>query len=179
VIFFCRDRRHGLVTRATFGFVRHHGSEEALVVFEKVGEVEEAIAFFGASFSEGEQSAEAAIRLTVGGPDQDVGGVVEGEACADDELGRDAALFTDHADGVVCADDAGEGVAVGDGDGAVAELGGAEDHFVRVGGAAEEGEIGGDVELGVGVISVGPGGARGVGEVAEFDVGVFGHVGGE
>jgi hypothetical protein len=44
--------------------------------------------------------------------------------------------------------DAGEGVAVGDADGGEAEFGRARNVFLRVGGAAPEGEVRGDGELG-------------------------------
>ena len=52
------------------------------------------------------------------------------------------------------ADDAGQGVAVGDGEGGQPKLGGALDHLLGVRGPGEEGEIGGDGELGIGHVPV-------------------------
>jgi hypothetical protein len=87
-----------------------------------------ALAFGGSSAAEGEEAAEAGVGVSVGGPDEEVGGAVgEDEAGADDQ-----AKAGDLLGGFVGADDASQGVDVGDRQCVVPELGGAVDQLVGV-----------------------------------------------
>ena len=127
------------------------GGQEALLMLEEVVEREQACALFGPALAEGQQAAEPAVGGAVGGPDQQIGEVGECQAGADDQLGCGAftgCLFP----AFVGADDAGEGVEIGDGDGAIAQFGGPVHQFIRMRSAAEEGEVGGDIQFGVVVL---------------------------
>ena len=108
-------------------------------------QVEVALALLGAAVAEGEQAAEAAIGGAVGRPGDDVGRPVAEDEAAADGIGEASRLRR-----AMAADDAGERVAVGDGDAGEAEPGGLGDQLLRMRAAAQEGEIGGDGELGEG-----------------------------
>ena len=107
----------GCVENSVRSRTRHDAEHHAGAPFEKIGEVEVALALLGAAVADGEQAAEAAVGGAVGRPGDDVGrAVAEGEAAAD---GVPDANFLRHE---MTADHAGKRVAVGDGDASEAEF---------------------------------------------------------
>ncbi len=101
-------------------------------------------AFLGAALAARQQAAQPAIGGAVGREAEQARRVRQIEAAADDEA------EVELLGGGMGAHHAGERVAVGDGDGAVAELARAQHQLGRMRGAAQEGEIGGDLQLGIG-----------------------------
>jgi len=112
--------------------------------FEKVGEIEVALALLGAEIARAEQAAESSVGGAVGGPDGDIRRpVAEGETATD---------------GIACAGllrckmsahNASQRVAVRDGKPCEAENRGGGCQFLRVRGAAQEREIRGGEQLGI------------------------------
>ena len=107
-------------------------------------EMERAFPLLGAALAEREQAAEPAVSGAVRWIGEQARRIVEIEARADDEF--DAADF---ACGKMRAHHAGKRVAVGDGDCREPERLRRRHQLLGVRAAAQEGEIGGDVELGV------------------------------
>jgi len=91
----------------------------------------------------GEELTEAAITLSIGGPEQDWGGIFEGNFGTDHEL--KASFFG----GDVHSDGAREAVAIGDGDAGLTQIRGLGDEFAGLGGPLEERETGLAVKLNV------------------------------
>ena len=109
-----------------------------------VDEMERAFPFLGAALTKREQPAEPAVSGAVRWVGEQARRIVKIESAAHDEF--DAAHF---ACGKVRAHHAGERVAVGDGDGRESERLCRRHQLLGVRAAAQKGEIGGDVELGV------------------------------
>ena len=109
-----------------------------------VDELEPAITLLGAALAQGEKARQTSIGGAVGRVAEQARTVDEVEAGTDD----DAEI---HVPGrAVGADDAGERVAVGDGKGAQAQLPRLRHQLFGMGRAAQEGEVGRDLELGIG-----------------------------
>jgi hypothetical protein len=145
--------------------------QQPLGVVEEVGAGQEAVALRGAAVAEGEQAGEAAPGRAVDRIGDDVGGAVgEGEAGADDETeaveaARSAIVRAGperHDAGAagglglahllqrrMGAHHAGDGVAIGEAEAGEAEFDGAGDQFLRVRGAAQEGEVAGRHPFGI------------------------------
>ena len=124
--------------------VRRQGDDDqALGVGGDVVEIKRALAFLGAALAQGEQPAEPAVSRAVRWIDEQARRVLKVEPRADDE-------FDPHLlGGEMGADCAGKAVAVGDGDGVEPERARRRHQLLGMGAAAEEGEIGGDLDLGV------------------------------
>ena len=101
------------------------------------------MAFLRAALAERQQPAKPAVSGAIARINQQARRVQQIEPGADDEF--DADLLG----GQMAAHDAGKRVAVGDGDGVELKRLGRRHQFLGMGAAAQEGEIGGDVELGV------------------------------
>jgi hypothetical protein len=106
-------------------------------------EIKRALSFLGAPLPKREEAAEPPIRSAVARIGKQARSILQIEARADHEL--DADLLG----GEMGADHAGKGVAIGDGDGLEADGFRRRDQLFGVRAAAQEGEVGGDVELGV------------------------------
>ncbi len=127
---------------------RHHDEKQAFLPFFQVASVKRAFALDGAMLSGGEQAAEIAIGGTVHRIGEDIGCAVGKNKARADQQFR---FFAFQAfDGIIGAHHAGQRVAVGDADGGKPELRGTLHQLLRVGGAAQEGEVGGDGDLGIG-----------------------------
>ncbi len=97
----------------------------------------------GAAVAQREETAEAAVGGAVAWPCEDVGRAVTKRKTAADGVAKTRFLRRE-----VAAHHPGKRVPVGDGDAGEAEFGGGEGKLLRVRAAGEEGEIGGDGELG-------------------------------
>jgi hypothetical protein len=106
-------------------------------------EMKLAFAFLGAALAQGQQAAQPAIGRAVAGISEQARRVLEIEADADDQL--DAGLLG----GEMSTDRAGERVPIGDGDGREAKRLRRRHQFLGMRAAAQEREVGGDIELGV------------------------------
>ena len=106
-------------------------------------EIKRALPFFRAALAERQQPAEPAVSGAIARKGQQARGVQQIEPRADDEF--DADLLG----GQMTAHDTGKRVDVSDGDGVETKSLGRRHQLLGMGAAAQEGEIGGDVELGV------------------------------
>ena len=106
-------------------------------------EKQEALSLLGAALAEGEKTAEPAVSGAGPRVSEQAWCVLQDEARAGDEL--DAHVLG----GEMGAHHASQRVGVGDGDGLVAKRLGRGDQLLGVRAAAQEGEVRGDVELGV------------------------------
>ena len=121
----------------------HEDGDQALAIGDEIGPVEIALGFAGALLAERQQPAQPGIGRPIGRIDQDGHAVAEIEAAADDQA---------HAGGLgglMGADDAGERVAVDDGQRLDAHRGGRGEQLLAGGGAAQEAEMRGHLQLGV------------------------------
>ena len=109
-----------------------------------VSEEERALSLLGAHLAERQQTAEAAVSGAATGIDEQARRVLQIEPGPDDEF--DPAHF---ACGKVGAHHAGKRVAVGDGDGRKSKRARRRHQLLAMRAAAQEGEIGSDVELGI------------------------------
>ena len=107
---------------------------------DEIGVVEMAFALGRAALAEGQQPRQPAIGGAVRGIGEQARAVAQVEAAADDEPDPD--LFRR----MMRAHDAGQAVAVGDRDRLMAERGRGQHQLVRMRGAAQEREIGGDLQ---------------------------------
>ena len=121
-----------------------------VVELDEVVGVEQALALLGPAGAEGEEAAEPGPAGAVAGQRGELGPVGEAEAGGGEEAGDGGAVAGGLLELLVGADEAGDRVAVGDGEGGQAELDRAERVFLRVAAAGQEGEVGGDRELGEG-----------------------------
>jgi hypothetical protein len=146
-------RAESILERREMGrelFVGQHGLigeccyHQAVAVVDQVLAEQPALAFLDPALAGREHGGEAAIGGAVGGIDEHRGRVDEVEAAADHEPHAHLACR------VVRAHDAGERVAVGDRDRREAERLRRRDHLRRRRRAAQEAEIGGRLQLGVG-----------------------------
>ena len=124
-----------------FGWQRDE--DQALGKGGNVIEIKRALTFLGAALAERQQPAKPAVSGAIARINQQARRVQQIEPGADDEFDAD------FLGGQMAAHDAGERVAVGDGDGVELKRLGRRHQFLGMGAAAQEGEIGGDVELGV------------------------------
>ncbi len=108
---------------------------------DHIGVVEMAFAFGGAALAEGQQPREPAIGGAIRGVGEQARAVAQIETAADDEADPD--LFGR----MMRAHDAGKAVAVGDRDRPMTERGRGQHQLVRMRGAAQKREIGGDLQL--------------------------------
>ena len=106
-------------------------------------EIKRALPFLGAALAERQQPAKPAVSGAIARINQQARRVLQIEPGADDEFDAD------FLGGQMAAHDAGKRVAVGDGDGVESKRLGRRHQLLGMGAAAQEGEIGGDVELGV------------------------------
>ena len=106
-------------------------------------EIKRALPLLGAALAERQQPAEPAISGAIARKDQQARRILQIEPRADDEF--DADLLG----GEMTAHDTGKRVDVGDGDGVETKSLGRRHQLLGMGAAAQEGEIGGDFELGV------------------------------
>ena len=121
--------------------VGHQAGDQALAMGDQVAPAEAAGPFPGAALAEGQQPAEPRIGCLVGRIDEDRDAIVEVEPAADDEThaGRLGSLVSAHH--------AGEGVAVDDAQGRNAEQARRREQLLGMRGAAQKGEVRGDLEL--------------------------------
>ncbi len=123
---------------------RRKGDDELSFAMRRdIGVIELALALPGAPLADGEETREATIGGAIGGKTKQAGAVAEIEAAGGDEADAD------HLGRLVGAHDAGKRIAVGDGEGPMAERGGGHRQLLGMRGAAQEGEIAGDLQLGV------------------------------
>ena len=122
--------------------IRDQDGDQAFRVILQVLPGEIAGTLAGTGLAAAEQSAKTGIGGAVCRINENRGAAAQIQAAADDEA--DARF----GGALVGARDAGQRIAVGDGERVVAEQGGCGEEFFRVGGAAEEGIIGGDLEFG-------------------------------
>ena len=113
-------------------------------VVEQVGEPDLALPLGGAAPADGQQPREPSVGGAVARQAEHAGRVGEVEPCADDQL------HVDLPRGRVGAHHAGERVAVGHRDRVQAERGSRPHQLPGMRGAAEEGEVGRHLELGIG-----------------------------
>ena len=152
---------------------------------EQVGQRQVTVALGGAAFAHGQQRAQPPVGRAVGGVDQHLQPrrVVAGLGDRQLQPAADGEGQTGFFGRRVGPHHPGQAVAVGDGQPAVTQRRGALHQLVGVAGPGEEGEVGGAVEFGVGVVGVG--GVRGRGRHAfgvsgvegVFGWGGVGHVG--
>ncbi len=144
-----QPRERGLRFLARF-CGRQDDEQLAILPGEQIVEMQRAVAFFGAEFSNREQAAEAAIGGAIGRIDEDVRrAVLEDKARADQKL-RALRFLDEILERRIGADHAGERVAVGDADGGEPELDRGERELFWPRRPAQEGEIRRDGDLGIG-----------------------------
>ena len=125
---------------------RHDQGQLAVGVLQEVLPEQVALALLGPALANRQQAGQAGEGLAVGGVDQQAGRAVHeiqaaaGQGADLERLGRRPG-----------ADHTGQAVAVGHPDGRQAQALGGRHQLVRVGGPAQEGEVGGGLELGVAV----------------------------
>jgi hypothetical protein len=122
---------------------RYDRQHHARSPFEKIVEVEKALALSGAAIAEGEQAAESPIGGTIGRPGENVGRIITKDEAAADGIGK--ADFFRHD---MAADDSGKSIAIGHRDAGKSHLCRLSDEFFRMRSAAQKREIGGDREFG-------------------------------
>ena len=123
---------------------RQRDEDEAVGVGGDIVEMERAFPLLGAALAEREQPAEPAVSGAVRGIGEEARRIVEIEAAAHNEF--DAAHFSRRK---VRAHNAGKRIAVGDGDCRKPKRLCRRHQLLGMRAATQEGEIGGDVELGV------------------------------
>ena len=132
---------------------RQHNEVEAFDVLQQIVDVENALGFLAAAFPDGEQAGQPAPGAPVLRIGEDVRRAV-GEN--QPRAGRDLQLDPLVAVGVFLQGggmrphDAGNRIAVGNAEAGDAQFDGAFDQLFRMRAAAQEGEIGGDREFGIG-----------------------------
>jgi hypothetical protein len=124
---------------------RNNDKNLAFAGIQNLLEGQMALAFLGLEVGFGQESAKPSVSWAIGRIGQHLETIDGDEARADDEL--DVFSFFPFAVG---AHHAGKAVAVGDADGGEAECIGRRDHLGRMRGAAQEGKIRSDGELGIG-----------------------------
>ena len=123
--------------------VRQQDGEHAFLMVRDVAPIEHAGPFAAPLLAHGQQAAQAGIGGAVGRVREQRRAALQIQPAADDQphakLGGPP-MRTQHA---------GQGIAIGDGDRLVAEQLGGREQFLHVAGAAQEGVVGGDLQLGV------------------------------
>ena len=125
------------------GILGQQDQQQPFALLGQVAPGQVAAAMAGAGLAERQQPAQAPVAGPVQGVGQHRQAVAQGEAAAHDQA--DADLLRPG----VGAGDAGQAIVVGDGERLVPERLGLEQQFLDVAGAAQEGVVGGDVQLGV------------------------------
>ena len=129
----------------------HDDEEQAFLPGEEIVEAENTFALGGAKLAETQEPAQSPVRCPIRRIGENVGRAVgEHETRADQQLRRRTALLQHFSCAFVGAYHAGERVPVGNADCGVTLQCRRKHEFSRMRGAAQEGEIRGDGDLGVG-----------------------------